>query len=278
MTAIPVTTNAAQRVFAGGIEAFVVRLSRGGAWQYATHLGGTGNEAATAVVASADGRTYVTGWSNGGGFPATSDAYRSTAYNVESNDAWVAALEAAGAIEYATYYGGTASETPNAIDIDLWGVPVITGETFGTVPVTTDAFQADRRGITDAFIASVWGRNLRYGTRLGGSSADRASGIAVHQAGRITVGGHTQSPDFPTKTALSMERTCGGTSCADGFVTQLATNLPGGAGSVSFDTSGPQTVRVQTRENGISIDQIFLSTYHEFPPGRAKDDTLILPR
>src|SRR6185503_6811140 len=47
---------------------------------------------------------------------------------------------------------------------------------------------------------------------------------------------------------------------------------------VYFQTSGQHTIRVQVREDGISIDQIVLSpaTYLSSPPGPAKNDTTIL--
>jgi phosphatidylserine/phosphatidylglycerophosphate/cardiolipin synthase-like enzyme len=46
-----------------------------------------------------------------------------------------------------------------------------------------------------------------------------------------------------------------------------------------FGTSGPQTIRVQVREDGLSIDQIVLSRgpYLSSSPGAAKNDARILP-
>ena len=55
----------------------------------------------------------------------------------------------------------------------------------------------------------------------------------------------------------------------------------GGAGLyIHFATSGTQTIRVQRREDGVSIDQIVLSpaTYLNTPPGALKIDTTILPK
>ena len=47
---------------------------------------------------------------------------------------------------------------------------------------------------------------------------------------------------------------------------------------VSFSTTGTQTIRIQTREDGFSIDQIVLSpsTYRSVSPGALKNDTVIL--
>jgi endonuclease/exonuclease/phosphatase family metal-dependent hydrolase len=49
---------------------------------------------------------------------------------------------------------------------------------------------------------------------------------------------------------------------------------------IYFQASGTQTIRVQTREDGLSIDQIVLSaaSYVNTSPGALKNDTVILPR
>ena len=49
---------------------------------------------------------------------------------------------------------------------------------------------------------------------------------------------------------------------------------------VYFASAGPQTIRVQTREDGLAIDQIVLSptTYLSTSPGTTKNDTTILTR
>ena len=55
----------------------------------------------------------------------------------------------------------------------------------------------------------------------------------------------------------------------------------GAAGApVVFATSGPHTIRIQYREDGISIDQIVLSAarYMTAAPGAARNDTTIVPR
>ena len=49
---------------------------------------------------------------------------------------------------------------------------------------------------------------------------------------------------------------------------------------VYFSSTGPQTLRVQTREDGLAIDQIVLSpvAYLSISPGTTKNDTHIVPR
>jgi hypothetical protein len=55
--------------------------------------------------------------------------------------------------------------------------------------------------------------------------------------------------------------------------------IGGPADLIYFSTTGPQTIRIQSREDGYSIDQIVLSPaeYLNSSPGLAKNDTTILP-
>ena len=48
---------------------------------------------------------------------------------------------------------------------------------------------------------------------------------------------------------------------------------------VRFETTGTHRIRIQTREDGLAIDQIVLSssTYLNAAPGALKDDTTVLP-
>jgi hypothetical protein len=54
--------------------------------------------------------------------------------------------------------------------------------------------------------------------------------------------------------------------------------MPGLGTPVYFATTGPQRIRIQVREDGVSIDQIVLSpaTYLSSAPGALKNDTTIL--
>jgi hypothetical protein len=51
-------------------------------------------------------------------------------------------------------------------------------------------------------------------------------------------------------------------------------------GEVWFQTSGTHTIRIQTREDGVDIDQIVISpvTYANAPPGPVSNDTKIVPK
>jgi hypothetical protein len=50
--------------------------------------------------------------------------------------------------------------------------------------------------------------------------------------------------------------------------------------TVYFESSGPQRLRIQVREDGLGINQIVLSAvvYGSLSPGATKNDTVIVPR
>jgi hypothetical protein len=49
---------------------------------------------------------------------------------------------------------------------------------------------------------------------------------------------------------------------------------------IYFATSGPQTIRIQTREDGLAFDQVVLSpgTYRTSAPGAVRNDAMIVPQ
>jgi hypothetical protein len=49
---------------------------------------------------------------------------------------------------------------------------------------------------------------------------------------------------------------------------------------IVFDRTGPQTVRIQPREDGLSFDQLVVSPdrYLDMPPGAVRNDATIVPK
>jgi uncharacterized protein (TIGR03437 family) len=84
--------------------------------------------------------------------------------------------------------------------VDSQGNAYFAGSTDAAdFPVTSEAFQKSGAGNADAFVAKLnpAGSTLIYGTMLGGSGTDRASGLAIDSAGNAFVSGSTFSTDFP---------------------------------------------------------------------------------
>src|SRR5262249_9285388 len=143
---------------------------------YATYLGGSGGDAASAIAVDMTGNAYVTGFA-GRGFPVLNAEQESFGGGM---DAFVAKLDPNGQLVYATYLGGSGADSGTSIAVDQDGAAHVAGYTTGDFPVKAAAQSAFGGGEFDAFVAklSPSGR-LIYSTYLGGSGDDVAFGIAV---------------------------------------------------------------------------------------------------
>ncbi|MET0649675.1 MAG: SBBP repeat-containing protein [Pyrinomonadaceae bacterium] len=126
---------------------------------------------------------------------------------------------------YSTYFF-----TSNDMAVDSAGAAYVVGTADYPeidLPVTPGAFQTERRGSSDLFIAKLdpSGTSLSYLTYLGGSVGDPVgveygSGIAVDAAGNAYVTGLTYLNDFPVVNAFQTAHR----GSTDAFVTKLNPN------------------------------------------------------
>jgi PKD repeat protein len=206
------TVNALQPALRGTADAFVAKLNpAGSALVYSTYLGGSNYEGSSGIAVDSAGNAYVTGTTFSFDFP-TANALQSTLGG--ASDAFVAKIDAAGALVYSTYLGGAAAGDDGAgIAVDSAGNAYVTGSTRSSDFPTTNALQSTLRGIQAAFVAKLnaAGSALVYSTYLGGSNfctfyqscyGDDGASIAVDSAGNAYVTGTTYSSDFPTANAL----------------------------------------------------------------------------
>jgi hypothetical protein len=194
-----------------GTDGFVVRLSTDGTTlDFATYLGGAGDDAVTALALGPDGDVVVAGTTTSDDFPATLGVVQPERAGQEGatarTDAFIARLDADDArLVYATYLGGTGQEIPSGLAVDATGRAWVTGLTTSFDFPTQNALQTTFAGPIramegDAFVArlSADGTALDVATYLGGSQDDQPTGLALDADGRVVITGWTESPDFPT--------------------------------------------------------------------------------
>lgn len=178
---------------------------------YSTYLGGTTEDAASAIAVDSAGDAYISGYSYSSDFPVTSGAFQPT--NDKSSaavTAFVAKLNPSGtALVYATYLGGSTKDVANGIAVDSAGNAYVAGSTESIdFPTTTGAFQAanNNGGVANTgFVTKLnpTGTALVYSTYLGGSDSnvelpgDESLGIAVNASGVAYIVGYAISDDFP---------------------------------------------------------------------------------
>jgi formylglycine-generating enzyme required for sulfatase activity len=244
-------TNALQGVVAQPRtpDAFVAKLDASGAFfQYAARIGGSGEDAASAVAVDADGNVYLTGKTDSKDFPLQNPMQR--VHGGGRWDAFVLRMTASTPPEltYSTYLGGRNDDAANGLAVDLAGNAYLTGETASDDFPVTNAVQSQHAGGDwDAFVVKLFPDGTRpvYATYFGGSGKDRGFGIAPDISGHAHVVGATTSTNLPIRKAVQL-RYGGGLS--DGFAVKLD---PVGA-SVAYATyfGGPRNDYL----HGVAVD------------------------
>lgn len=217
-TALPVTANAYQASNADGgawWDVYVIALDASGAVTYGTYLGGTRTDEATGIAT--DGTTiHITGYTGSNNFPVTAATASDTqcgdlapgdCVSTGQTDAFYVRLDPAAAsgsasMLHSTFLGGSGHEVGYAVALN-GGVAYIAGETTSSGLPAVNAYDATENGGKDALIvgidpAQTGAASLVYSSYFGGSTHDRASGIAVDGSGTIYIVGDTFSVDLPT--------------------------------------------------------------------------------
>jgi hypothetical protein len=255
------TPDAAQRTSGGGIDAFlaVVDMRASGALVYATNFGGAGDEWGQAVTP--DGRSGA--YFGGSGFVAyvsVREGAPSTGGDIvlhardasATGDRWQFVADSTAA-------GSTRIWNPDA------GVPKIGTASPAPASFFELTFQAEA-GVP----YHLWLRMKADNDSWTNDSVFVQFSDTVDSSGNAIWRTGTSSA-----TMVSLED-CSG--CGERGWGWNDNGYDRAAPAVIFATTGTHTIRIQQREDGISIDQIVLSrsAYLSTPPGTPKDDTTIL--
>jgi hypothetical protein len=237
----PTTAGAYQRTYGGpGGDIFVTRLNTtGSAPLYSTFIGGNDVEGANALAIDSTGAAYVGGFSASHNYPITPGAFQPVIHDDLGADAVVTKLNATGsALVYSTWLGGADEDAVYGIAVDGAGSAYVAGWTQAVDFPTRLAAQAtcgcasggDGRTLGDGFVArfNATGTDLIFSTFLGGSLADRATGLALDRTGAVYVTGWTISSDFPTVGAYQGAR--------PGATSAFLTKLPASGGRLVYST------------------------------------------
>lgn len=195
---------------------------------YSTFFGGNDNTLIYGVAVCSDGSAVIAGGTNASNLPVTPGAFDTTYdYTVPGDDnaqkdGFVAKIDAAGALEFLTYLGGSSSDKIFAIAVDEQCSIYLTGSTQSdNFPTTENAYDRTFNGDgRDTFVTKLSsdGSTLLYSTYLGGTNWDYGFTIAVDTAHNAYVGGFTHG-GYPV-TIGAADVTFG--SPGDGFVAKLS--------------------------------------------------------
>jgi len=208
------TTGAYQSTIGGGAkDAFIAKFDNNGTIMWATYFGGTGDDQGTGVTCDVNGNIFVTGFTNSTDLVFPAGAYQAAIGG--GQDAFVAKFNAAGAIQWGTYYGGSGDDRGNSITCDPTGNVFIIGTTNSSTSIATPtgAYQAAfGGGNTDAFIVKFNTSGARqWATYYGGSGDDMGTGIACDGTGDAFITGTTNSATGLSSTGAHQAAFGGGT-------------------------------------------------------------------
>ena len=184
---------------------------------WSTYLGGSANDVGTAIAVDRAGNAYITGSTTSADLPLRRPLLAKR--RGQPIDAFVAKLDRAGKLVYATYLGGDGYTDGRGIAVDRSGHAYVTGGTGSHDFPVRRAVQADYGGGPfDAYVTklSASGRAIVYSTFNGGPFNDRGYAIAVDAAGVAVATGRTAHDSFPTTGRLEPGPEGGA------FVTKLA--------------------------------------------------------
>jgi hypothetical protein len=225
----PATPDAYDPSINGLRDVFVARLSADGTrLDYATYMGGTGQETATALALDSQNNAYITGWTTSDDLPIPVPVL-----DDEFNgpfDAFIFKLNNDGSdLLFNTYLGGTDEDRGQDIVLDDQGNIYVVGTTRSPdFPVTPGAMDNTFGGGICFFVNCADGFAVRmnsaatalgYSTFIGGDNEDMAYDTALHQDGGLFITGESISATgFPT-TASGYDPTPNGEG--DGYVIWL---------------------------------------------------------
>ena len=221
----PTYGSAAQTSNKGLYDAFITKVNPAGtSLVFSTYWGGSNVDKGLAIAVDIDGSIYL-GGETSGNFPIfpyrtqwgqVLDKPYDDTYN-GGIDGWAASMTTTGAIEFSTYFGGTADDRVTGVSYASDGTMIIIGETakepgVTKFPTSDNAYSKVNKGLIDGFFAHLdkiktrtvgFGDNRKYqdllfSTMFGGSSNDYVAGIAFNQNQEgVYIAGTTNSSNFP---------------------------------------------------------------------------------
>ena len=153
------TSNPLQDSLEGGSDGFIAKFDVNGALVFSTFFGGDEHDSVDAVSVDSTGAIYVAGSTNSADFPVSAGFQMTKGV---LTDAFVAKIAADGSsIVWASFLGGSGSDTVSDLAVDSAGRVYVTGEVepltgdSATFP-TANAFQQEYGGGgSDGFVSVV---------------------------------------------------------------------------------------------------------------------------
>ncbi|MBI5034786.1 MAG: SBBP repeat-containing protein [Chloroflexi bacterium] len=166
------------RIFSGGVDTFVAKLTKDGVLLWNAFLGGPSADYGHAIAMDIWGNLYVTGTS----YTTWGTPIRAS---TAMRDAFTAKLNAIGVLQWNTFLGGTDYDDGNNIAVDPNGNVYVAGDSQASWGSPLRLLAG-----TDPFVAKLNSSGaLQWNTFLGSSGNDYGFGIGEDPSGNVYVAG-----------------------------------------------------------------------------------------
>jgi len=186
----------------GSKDGLIAKFSGNGRrYEFMSYLGGSGDEMIWCAAFDHDGNIVVAGHTTSNDFPVSPGAFQKT-YGGGDVDGFIAKFDSSCTnLIFASYIGGRGADEIFDIAIGHDGSIYAVGYTdsFSSFPRSNNAVQRWSGGGEDDMFLVVLdssGRNLRYGTFLGGKGYDEAYTMLLLPDGSVAIGGLTSSKNI----------------------------------------------------------------------------------
>jgi hypothetical protein len=168
----------------GSNDIVLAKYSVDGTHLWSRRMGGTTLDFITGVAVDGNGNVFITGY-----FQGTADFGGGGLISAGSNDVYLAKYGSNGAYLWSKRLGGTGNDRGLAVKADSLGNVIVTGYFNGTVDFGGGLLAS--AGAVDVFLAkySPSGAHV-WSKRLGGTSGDIATALAVDGANEIALTGY----------------------------------------------------------------------------------------
>jgi gliding motility-associated-like protein len=232
-------------------DVFIVKFNKQGNRQWATVYGGSIWDDGNSICSDSQDNIYITGCTFSTNFPVQqlAGAYNQS-YSGGEYDIFVLKFDYLGACKWATYYGGSNSETGTTIRSDSHDNIYITGDSYSTNFPTKELIgeywqPSKATGYNDDAIILRFNEKgtTKWATYYGGLSSDAALGLVVdsqnslYYVGRFCEGAYTL--DYGNDAYYDKN----GNATYDGFILKFS------------DCNNQKPTSVQTDRNNLCINE-----------------------
>jgi gliding motility-associated-like protein len=190
------TAGAYKSVYDSGQYAYLAKFKNNGQILWATYYGGGKQDMANSVSTDPSGNVFIYGNTQSTKDIATAGAYQTSfAGGAPHGDGFLAKFNAAGVLQWGTYYGGKDDDWGQSCSTDGSGNVFITGVTKSVSGIATPgAYQTFAGSGYSAYLGKFTANGaLQWATYYAGNYWAETFGVATDASGNAFIGGYTAS-------------------------------------------------------------------------------------